>query len=252
MHRTAIVIKLSSLARFKFIVMTNDWPGSTWPVGSSPQFLCTWHDALMVSTLSRLKSYKSAILSAADWRSRSAHDLRHESVMNDDVHVMKSMTPGSVFSRGQCGVMRVITWIMAPTDHCYWPFLLPVSRSPPCLDQLATDCLLTFLGLVSRIVPGAQRSAWAWWNQIQRMIQCLSLLLSFIFLLITSTAFILISHTSKRNLNLNPSRETKSVHFLVSMYSKKNVVMFYFYLIGEKPPRQSIFGQQNKLTIETM
>lgn len=34
------------------------------------------------------------------------------------------------------GVMRVITWIMAPTDHCYWPFLLPVSRSPPCLDQL--------------------------------------------------------------------------------------------------------------------
>ena len=136
MHRTAIVIKLSSLARFKFIVMTNDWPGSTWPVGSSPQFLCTWHDALMVSTLSRLKSYKSAILSAADWRSRSAHDLRHESVMNDDVHVMKSMTPGSVFSRGQCGVMRVITWIMAPTDHCYWPFLLPVSRSPPCLDQL--------------------------------------------------------------------------------------------------------------------
>ena len=53
--------------------------------------------------------------------------------------------------------------------------------------------------------------------------------------------------------HLNPSREIKSVHFFVSINTLKNVVMFYFYLIGEEPPRQSsIFGQQNKLTIETM
>lgn len=176
MHRTAIVIKISS--RFKFSVImglgrdgkAQQFSGLSlvteilfWPLigpdklavrlSFSVRDMTLWWSQLSRPNHIKVPYYQQP-------QQGQDQDQQHKSVMNGDGEVMMRVTPGPVW------VMRVITWIMIPalttellaTDS--HQFLLP--RPPPCLDQLAAHCLLKFLGLVclgSGIMPWGPRSA---------------------------------------------------------------------------------------------
>ena len=137
----------------------------------------------------------------------------------------QALSGSRVFSRGRCGVMRLITWIMAPLTTRHWLDTDPF-YSRLVWSSWATDCLLKFLGLVSRITPGAQRSAWARKNYED---SSTSFTTPFLFIhMFSSIAF----HTCKRHLlNINPRQAagTKSVQVLVLLLLNinQNVVLFH-------------------------